>query len=196
MADILTRDFYDRPTLDVARALLGQHLIRVLDGERLGGPIVETEAYLGEADKASHAARGWRERHAVMYGPPGFAYVYMIYGVHYGLNAVTESEGFPAAVLIRAIVPQEGVAAMQARRGNRALAQTANGPGKLCQALGIDLSENGADLTRPGELFIERGETIPEARVARTPRVGVGGDVQAREALWRFVVVGAAESRA
>lgn len=191
MAEILPQAFYARPTLDVARALLGQRLIRVLDGERLGGRIVETEAYVGEADKANHAARGWRERHAVMYGPAGFAYVYMIYGVHYALNAVTESEGFPAAVLIRAILPEAGVDTMRARRGSRPLAQTANGPGKLCQALGIDLRQNGANLTQPGELFIEDGPEVPDAYVTRTPRVGVGGDSQAREALWRFVATSA-----
>ncbi|MFN8476116.1 MAG: DNA-3-methyladenine glycosylase [Anaerolineae bacterium] len=196
MADILPRGFYDRPTLDVARALLGQRLVRVLDGKRLAGPIVETEAYIGEADKANHAARGWRERHAVMYGPPGFAYVYMIYGVHHALNAVTESEGFPAAVLIRAIAPEEGVDTMRLRRGNRPLAQTADGPGKLCQALAIDLTENGVDLTQQGELFIEHAPEIPEAHVKRTPRVGVGGDVRAREALWRFVVSAADSPRA
>ncbi|MFN8481491.1 MAG: DNA-3-methyladenine glycosylase [Anaerolineae bacterium] len=192
MSEILGRAFYARPTLDVARDLLGQRLVRVLNSERLAGRIVETEAYVGEADKASHAARGWRARHAVMYGPSGFAYVYMIYGVHYALNAVTESEGFPAAVLIRAIAPEEGVETMRARRGNRPPAQTADGPGKLCQALGIDLGENGADLTQPGALFIERDAAIADARVVRTPRVGVGGDAQAREALWRFIVPGAA----
>ncbi len=188
MAEILQRAFYHRSTLDVARDLLGKSLVRVLDGERLSGRITETEAYIGEADKANHAARGWRERHAVMYGPPGFAYVYIIYGVHYSLNAVTEREGFPAAVLIRAIAPQEGVATMRARRGGRPLAQTADGPGKLCQAMGIDLGQNGIDMTQPGELFIEDAPTIPDAYVTRTPRVGVGGDTQAREALWRFVV--------
>ncbi len=195
MVAALPRPFYAGPTLDVARALLGKRLIHVLDGERLGGRIVETEAYVGEADKANHAARGWRERHAVMYGPPGFAYVYMIYGVHFALNAVTESEGFPAAVLIRGIVPEEGVATMRGRRGNRPPAQTADGPGKLCQALGIDLRQNGADLTQPGELFIEDAPAIADADVRRTPRVGVGGDAQAREALWRFVVPAAALPR-
>lgn len=188
MAEILQRAFYDRPTLDVARDLLGKSLVRVLDGERLSGRIVETEAYIGEADKANHAARGWRERHAVMYGPAGFAYVYLIYGVHYSLNTVTQSEGFPAAVLIRAIVPQEGIATMRAQRGNRPPAQTADGPGKLCQALGIDLGQNGVDLTQPGTLFIEDAPAIPDAYVARTTRVGVGGDTRAREAPWRFIV--------
>lgn len=184
----LPRNFYARPTLQVARDLLGQRLVRVLNGERVGGRIVETEAYVGEADKANHAARGWRERHAVMYGPPGHAYVYLIYGVHHALNAVTESEGFPAAVLIRAIAPDEGLAVLRARRGGRPDAELTNGPGKLCQALGIDLGLNGVDLTESPDLFIEADVAVDETQVKRTPRVGVGGDDRAKSALWRFVL--------
>ena len=186
----LPLDFYARSTLEVARALLGQRLVRVLDGQRLGGRIVETEAYIGEADKANHAARGWRPRHAVMYGSPGHAYVYLIYGVHYALNAVTEAEGFPAAVLIRAIWPDEGLTVIQAHRRGRPPVEWANGPGKLCQALAIDGRFNGVALTTDATLFIEADEAIPAAWVRQTPRVGVSGDTQARTAPWRFVVQG------
>ncbi len=183
-------EFYARPTLEVARDLLGQRLVRVLDGQRLAGRIVETEAYIGEADKANHASRGWRPRHAVMYGPPGHAYVYLIYGVHYALNAVTEAEGFPAAVLIRAVWPDEGLAQIQAQRRGRPQAEWTNGPGKLCQALAIDARFNGVALATDAALFIEADEAFPDTWVRQTPRVGVGGDTQAKTAPWRFVVQG------
>ena len=186
----LTVDFYGRPTLEVARDLLGQRLVRVLDGRRLGGRIVETEAYIGEADKANHASRGWRPRHAVMYGPPGHAYVYLVYGVHHALNAVTEAEGFPAAVLIRAVWPDEGLDQIQAHRRGRPQAEWANGPGKLCQALAIDDRFNGVALTTGADLFIEADEALADRWVRQTPRVGVGGDTAAKTAPWRFVVQG------
>lgn len=188
MSTRLSSDFYTRPTLEVARDLLGCRLVRVLDGQRLSGRISETEAYIGEEDQANHAARGWRPRHAVMYGPPGHAYVYQIYGIHYALNVVTEDKGYPAAVLIRAIWPDEGVAIMQARRGKRPLRELTNGPGKLCQALGIDLTCNGINLTSHSDLFIEADTAAPDDQVRRTPRIGVGGDEQAKTVLWRFVV--------
>lgn len=184
----LPRDFYAQSTLTVAQGLLGQRLVRVLDGQRLGGRIVETEAYIGEADKANHAARGLRPRHAVMYGPPGHAYVYLIYGLHHALNAVTESEGLPAAVLIRAIWPDEGLEVIQGRRGDKPRSQLASGPGKLCQALAIDTRFNGVDLTAHDMLFIEPDEPFPDSWVSRTPRIGVGGDEQAKTALWRFII--------
>jgi DNA-3-methyladenine glycosylase len=183
----LPRDFYAQPTLDVARALLGQRLIHVLDGQRLGGRIVETEAYLGETDLASHAARGWRQRHAVMYSPPGMAYVYLIYGVHHAVNVVTEAEGTPSAVLIRAIHPDEGVAVMKVRRGAQVARGLTNGPGKLCQALGIDLALNGVDLTCHPHLYIEADAPAPDNQVTQTPRIGVSGDETARTVPWRFV---------
>lgn len=184
---ILPRDFYARRTLDVARDLLGQRLVRVLDGQRLSGRIIETEAYVGETDKASHAARGWRARHATLYGLPGLAYVYKIYGIHYSLNTVTERESFPAGVLIRGLAPDEGVEVMRRRRGERPDRELTNGPGKLAQALGIDLRLNGVDLTQAGELYIEAAPPVPDALVRHTPRIGVGGDERARTVPWRFV---------
>ncbi|MCC7353135.1 MAG: DNA-3-methyladenine glycosylase [Anaerolineae bacterium] len=185
----LPRSFYARPTVDVARALLGQRLVRVLDGERMAGRIVEVEAYVGRDDLASHAARGRTARNAVMYGPPGYAYVYFIYGMHYCLNVVTEAEGFPAEVLIRAVEPLEGLAQMQARRG-RPDAELTRGPGRLCQALAITRALNGADLCEGETLFIEADAPIPDAEVAATPRIGVHGDERALTVPWRFLVRG------
>jgi len=185
----LPRAFYARATVEVARALLGQRLVRVVEGERLAGRIVEVEAYVGRDDLASHAARGRTARNAVMYGPPGYAYVYFIYGMHYCLNVVTEAEGFPAAVLIRALEPLEGLTQMQARRGRPDTGLT-NGPGRLCQALAITRALNGADLCEGAELFIEADASIPDAEVIATPRVGVRGDARALAAPWRFLVRG------
>ncbi len=184
----LPRSFYARPTLQVARDLLGCRLVRIFEGQRLSGIITETEAYIGEEDKASHAAVGRTERNAVMYGPPGYAYVYLIYGVHHCLNVVTEAEGFPAAVLIRALRPVEGVVLMRRHRRNAPDVHLTDGPGKLCQALAIDLSLNGVDMVDGDVLFIERGEPVPDAQVQTTPRVGVRGDERAVSAPWRFVV--------
>lgn len=182
---ILTRAFYDRPTLTVARALLGARLVRMLDGKRLAGIISETEAYIGEDDLGCHAKAGRTARTAPMYGRGGMAYIYFTYGNHWMLNAVTEAEGFPAAVLIRAIVPVEGVEMMMERRQGR----DTRGPGKLTQAMGIRQSENNVDLTnsRMG-IWIEKGESIPEASVTKTARVGLYNTPEPwRSIPWRFV---------
>ncbi len=173
----------------MARELLGARLVRVWEGQRLSGIVVETEAYIGEEDKASHAAVGRTQRNAVMYGPPGYAYVYQIYGVHFCLNVVTEAEGFPAAVLIRALWPEEGIEIMRRHRGGRPDDQLTNGPAKLCQALAIDRALNGADMVAGDMLFFERGISFPDERVQRTPRIGVRGDERALTAPWRFVVI-------
>jgi DNA-3-methyladenine glycosylase len=177
-------EFYNRPTLNVARELLGARLVRVLDGVRLAGVITETEAYVGETDLGCHAKAGRTKRTAVMYGPPGRAYVYFTYGMHWCLNAVTEAEGFPAAVLIRAIRPVEGGEVIAQRRQGRDV----NGPGKLTQGLGIDGGQNGADLTETGSgLWIEAGQFIPENRVTITPRVGLNVPEPWKSIPWRFV---------
>src|SRR6185295_14569316 len=141
---ILPRSFYNRPTLTVARELIGARLVRILNGVKLVGLITETEAYISEKDLACHAKAGLTPRTQVMFGEPGHAYVYFTYGNHWMLNAVTEREGFPAAVLIRAIQPIEGVEIMSARRQGR----DTFGPGKLTQAMGITKSENTLDLTK------------------------------------------------
>lgn len=182
----LARAFFDRETPVVARALLGQRLVRVLAGQRLSGLIVETEAYGGLDDQASHAFRR-TPRSAIMYGPAGHAYVYFIYGMHFCLNAVTEADGRPGAVLIRAVAPQEGLALMRSRRGAVPDRRLADGPGKLCCAFAIGRSQNGLDLTTSAELFIEAGAAAPEAQIVATPRIGVRGDASARDRLWRFV---------
>jgi len=187
----LSRDFFVRDTLTVARALLGQRLVRMLDGVRLSGRIVEVEAYIGEKDQASHARCGLTERNAPMFGPPGHAYVYFIYGMHHCFNVVTERENYPAAVLIRALEPLEGIEVMRARRGDRPDAQLTSGPARLCQALGIDRRFDGADLCGPDALlFIEENETVPDEAAATSPRVGVRGDATALSDPWRFYIRG------
>jgi DNA-3-methyladenine glycosylase len=167
---ILPTSFHDRPSLDVARDLLGARLVRLLDGERLVGVIVECEAYIGEDDQACHARHGKTARTAVMYGPPGHAYVYFTYGMHWMLNIVTERQGFPAAVLLRGIIPVEGVEIMSARRKGR----DTLGPGKLTQALGIDGRQNGISLYNSSSgLWVEEGTPIPQRDIVRGPRVGL-----------------------
>ena len=178
--------FYARSTVLVARALLGQRLVHALNGVRLSGLICETEAYGGPDDEASHARRR-TPRSEIMYGPPGRAYVYFIYGMYFCLNAVTEGDTHPGAVLIRAVAPEEGLAFMRDRRPGVPDLHLADGPGKLCRALGITGAHNGLDLTAGPELFIEAGSPAPDAEVMTTPRVGVRGGALARSRPWRFV---------
>ncbi len=185
----LSRDFFARDTLTVARELLGQRLVRARDGERLSGRIVEVEAYVGEDDQASHARPGPTRRNAPMYGPPGHAYVYLIYGMHHCFNVVTGPEGFPAAVLIRALEPMEGIEQMQDLRGGRSDLPLASGPARLCQALDVDRHFDGADLCTPDALlFLEKDVPIPTDTIATGPRVGVRGDEVAVTVPWRFYV--------
>ena len=185
----LRRGFFTRDTLTVARDLLGQRLVRVLDGARFSGRIVEVEAYVGEEDRACHARCGRTERNAPMYGPPGHAYVYFIYGMHHCLNVVTEREGYPAAVLIRALEPLEGIEGMRARRGDRPDVQLTSGPARLCQALDIDRRFDGADLCAPDALlFLEQDAPVPDEAVVTGPRVGVRGDEVAVTVPWRFYI--------
>lgn len=177
----LPRTFYQRPTLEVAQELLGRCLIVTEDGQSLGGRIVEVEAYIGEDDPACHAFRGRTRRNEVMYGPPGHAYVYFTYGNHWMLNVVTEPEGFPAAVLIRALEPSIGLDLMRARRAVTRDYDLTNGPGKLTAALGITGSDNGSDLRGP-RLHVACCVDAPAA-IGRSGRVGVseGGHLP-----WRF----------
>lgn len=187
MSGRVQRSFFARPTLLVARELLGQRLVRLERGRRLSGLIVETEAYIGEADLGCHARAGRTARTEVMYGPPGCAYVYFTYGRHWMLNVVTEAEGFPAAVLIRALSPVEGLATMRRRR-RRPLPELTDGPAKLCQALGIDRRFNGHDLCAPGALlFLERGPGRGRAQIAAGPRVGLNSVPEPwKSAPWNF----------
>jgi DNA-3-methyladenine glycosylase len=183
----LPHEFYNRPTQIVARELLGQRLVRDLDGARLAGIICETEAYVGEEDLGCHAKSGRTRRNTVMFGPPGFAYVYFTYGMHWMLNAVTEREGFPAAVLIRAIQPVQGVQVISARRQNR----DTLGPAKLTQALGIDRSFNGIDLCDPSAgLWIEAGLPVQQGEILTGPRVGLNSVPEPWKSMpWRFRVL-------
>ena len=156
LSSCLPGDWYERDPVVVARELLGMRLVRVLDGQVLSGIISETEAYRGEEDLACHARVGRTARTAVMYGQAGLAYVYFTYGLHWCLNVVCLPEGYPAAVLIRAIEPVEGLEMIAARRSGQPPALWTNGPAKLTQALGIDGRQNGVDLTIAGRRAVDR----------------------------------------
>jgi DNA-3-methyladenine glycosylase len=180
---VLPRSFYERPTLTVAEELLGKVLVHRTRQGTASGVIVETEAYIGEDDPACHASFGRTPRNEPLYGPPGLAYVYLNYGVHYLVNAVTEADGHPAAVLIRALQPLDGIALMKKRRAidGRSVDEhdLCRGPGNLSRALGITLTENRLDLTGREDLgqsgstlFIEDCGILVGA-VARGPRIGI-----------------------
>jgi len=188
---ILPPSFYDREVVTVARELLGMRLVHKLDGARLSGIITEAEAYRGEEDLACHARHGRTSRTAIMYGPPGHAYIYFTYGMHWMLNCVTGPEGFPAAVLVRAIQPVEGLEMIAKRRPGVESDQWCNGPAKLCQALGLDKKQNGADLcNETGGLWIEQGTAISDSQVITGPRVGISNVPEPwRSIPWRFRVV-------
>lgn len=180
----LPRAFYARPVLEVARACIGKHLVHDTAEGRVVGRIVEAEAYRGPEDRAAHSFGGRRTaRTEVMFGPPGHAYVFFVYGMHWNFNLVTTAEGAPHAVLIRAVEPVEGIELMAARRGMASTRrELSNGPGKVCQAFAIDRGAYGVDLTAP-PLFLSAG---PACAVARCPRVGIAyaGAWAARP--WRF----------
>ena len=213
----LNRKFYNRPTLKVAKELLGKYLVVEKDGNYVSGKIVETEAYVGPDDPASHAYRGLTPRNKVMFGEPGYAYVYLTYGMHHCLNFVTERKGFPAAVLIRALEPADGIEIMKKRRktknfllgqglnpSGRAfrtsprpslrtgvqplsehenLKNLTNGPAKLCQALGIDRTLNGADLCSDIIYVEDKGNEI--GKIVSTSRIGIK---EGKEKKWRFYI--------
>jgi DNA-3-methyladenine glycosylase len=193
---ILPRAFYARPTLDVARELIGKVLVHERAGALASGVIVETEAYIGESDPACHAAPGRTVRNAPLYGPPGFAYVYLNYGIHCLVNAVTEPAGSPAAVLIRALEPLDGELTMRRRRARGTVRrpedfsneELCRGPGNLARALAITLKDNRLDLTSSRLRIEDRG--LPAREVIWGPRVGINVGV---EHAWRCC---AAESAA
>jgi DNA-3-methyladenine glycosylase len=169
---ILPRTFFNRPTLNVARALVGKYLLRETDTGTVAGKIIEVEAYVGPQDLACHASKGRTKRTDVLFGPPGQAYVYLIYGMYHCLNVVTEADGFPAAVLIRAL-EVEG--------------QLIDGPGRLCRALAIDRTLNRLDMTVGKEVWFEdRGERLSPRRVGAHPRIGVDYAGAWAEKPWRF----------
>ena len=184
----LSREFYARATLEVAADLIGKVLVHETARGITSGIIVETEAYIGESDPACHAAPGPTVRNAPLYGPPGFAYVYLNYGIHYLVNAVTEPEGSPAAVLIRALEPLEGEARMRRRRQAAAslpASSLCRGPGNLSRALGISLKQNRSDLTHSALRIEDRG--LVRREVVWGPRVGINVGV---EHAWRCYAAG------
>ena len=173
----LPRDFYDRDTIVVAQELLGKHLVHVVDGVARVGRIVETEAYLGPHDLAAHSAKGLTNRTRVMFGPPGHAYVYLIYGMHWCMNAVTQAEGTASAVLLRALEPV------------RNLEGRTQGPALLCKALGIDRRHNGHDFLSD-DLYIAAPEREPAVRIVKRPRIGVDYAGHWARRLLRFYIKG------
>jgi DNA-3-methyladenine glycosylase len=174
----------------VARELLGTRLVRVENGQRVAGTIVETEAYRGVEDLGCHCRAGRTPRTQVMFGRPGHAYVYFTYGMHWMLNLVVEPEDFPAAILIRAIRPTEGLAVIAARRGKQPALRWTDGPGKICQALNIDGRFHGADLCDAlAEIFVEPGTPIPDSSVTTGPRVGLNSVPEPWKSMpWRYRV--------
>lgn len=173
MGRILPRSFYDRDTEIVAREMLGAIIESSTTDGTASAMIVETEAYIGEHDLACHAAAGRTKRTTLLYGPPGFAYVYFIYGVHWCFNSVTRAEGLPSAVLVRAVEPLSGESLMRERRGDKpGSIDLTNGPGKLCEALGIDGTLNGVSLQRK-PLVIREGRAVTSDEIETTPRIGI-----------------------
>ena len=200
----LSRDFYSRDTVEVARDVLGKYLVRNRNGELLVGRLTEAEAYVGRMDKACHAYGYHRTaRNAVMFGPPGHAYIYFIYGMYHCLNLVTEPEGEPSAVLIRGMQPVYGLESMSLLRYGKSLDELTssqkrnfgNGPGKLCRALDLTREQNGLDLLGD-ELFL--CSEIPELglppsgplEICSGPRIGIDYAEEARDFPWRFYLKG------
>ena len=194
MAQILQSEFYEQYTCKVAEELLGKLLVRNIGGKRLSGIIVETEAYRGFDDTASHAHKGPTERCKVMFGKAGFAYVYITYGLHNMLNFVTEKKWFPSAVLIRAIEPVEGVKMMRRVRKVQNERDLTSGPGKVTKALMIDRKLNGIDITAGSEVWVEEGDSqmvewLNDYEILRGARVGIDyADKTSKERKWRFYV--------
>jgi len=169
---IIPRIYFNRPTLTVARSLIGKYVVREIDGRIFAGKILEVEAYVGPQDKACHASKGRTQRTEVLFGPPGVAYVYLIYGMYHCLNVVTEREEFPSAVLIRAIEID---------------GELIDGPGRLCRALEIDRRLNRVDLTTGESLWFEdRGVLVKRGDVGTHPRVGVDYAGEWAKKPWRF----------
>lgn len=178
---ILQRSFYERGTVEVARALLGKVLVH---GET-AGIIIETEAYLGTGDQAAHSARGLTPRTRVIFGPPGHAYVYLIYGMYHCLNLTAEPDGTPGCVLLRALMPVSGAERMRERRPRARRAEAlASGPGRLTQAMGITQAHNGVDVTR-GLLVVREPAEARPLEIAVTPRIGIR---QSADLPLRFVI--------
>lgn len=208
----LNRDFYNRNTLTVSKELLGKYLICKVDSTKLNsvlsysskvkgedqgnkklilvGKIVETEAYKGPEDLASHASRGRTPRTEIMFGPPGYAYIYLIYGMYFCLNVVTEPEGYPAAVLIRAIeLVKEGIkGGRRDIKGYKGKDLLTNGPGKLCRYFGIDKSVNGIDICGNVLWVEDRNEIVKKEDIVVAKRIGVDYAKHCKDRKWRFYI--------
>jgi len=181
MKNILPNSFYNRPTKDVAQDLLGKFLCRKIGNKIIKGKIVEVEAYLGAKDLACHTSKGKTKRNEVMFGPPGRAYVYFIYGMYHCFNVVTEKEGNPCAVLIRAL--ESIICPLD--KGDRGVL---NGPAKLCREFQIGKNLNGWNLTVRKKLWIENGEKIKPGQIKKSPRVGVDYAGIWKDKLLRFYI--------
>lgn len=185
----LNREFFARSTATVAATLIGCRLHRILpDGSRISGLISETEAYLGVNDTACHTSKGKTRRNEVMFGPPGYFYVYLTYGMYHMLNIVSEPADCPCAVLIRGVIPETGLETMQAHRKGRK--DLANGPGKLTQAYDIDKRFNGIDMINSKTLFITSGISVKKENIKAVPRIGIAyAEKKDRDAFLRFVMI-------
>jgi DNA-3-methyladenine glycosylase len=193
----LDRDFYNRDSIIVARELLGKILVHEIEGQRISARIIETEAYMGVVDKAAHSYNGRRtKRVEVMYGDPGFSYIFMIYGLHCCFNVVVNEKETPQAILVRAVEPLDGKEWMAQKRFGKAYEQLTksqrrgltNGPGKLCGALSIDRKFNGLDLCG-SVVYIEEGES-EDFNIVTTKRIGIDYAEEAKEFPWRFYIEG------
>ncbi len=181
---VLPRSFYERDTVDVARDLLGQVLIRKISGKIVSGIIIETEAYRYKDDAASHSFAGKTERNKAMFGEVGKAYVYFTYGMHYCVNAVARDSNVPAgAVLLRALAPKEGIDFMKRKRNTSMESNLTSGPAKLTQALQITKTLYGEDLTRKSNLYVVEGKQIKKSDIDINPRIGIK---KAKDKLWNF----------
>lgn len=182
------KKFFERPTLDVARDLLGKYLVVKRRGKILSGKIVETEAYIGEDDLACHASKGRTNRSETLYQEAGTIYVYLVYGMYYCFNIVTEREHFPSAVLIRAVEPAEGVEIMKKARKTDSLCNLASGPGKLCMAFGINKAMNGKDIFSDRIYIEDREENIGNKSIKTAKRIGVNYAGVCAHYPWRFYI--------
>ncbi|NOY87938.1 MAG: DNA-3-methyladenine glycosylase [FCB group bacterium] len=177
----LPRSFYNRPTLDVAEDILGKYIVYHSPLGKLSARIVEVEAYIGQEDSACHAARGKTKRNAVMFGKPGVVYIYFVYGMYHCLNFVTEEEGKPAAVLLRAAEPSEGMEIMRQLSPGKKDMELLSGPGKFCRSFGLTREQNGLDLT--GSVIYLEERSFKVKNIKRTSRIGIN---TAKKNPWRF----------
>lgn len=190
----LSRDFYQRDTLTVSKQLLGKRVVRNYNGITLTAVIVETEAYIGAIDAATHAYRGMTERNKVMWEDGGVLYVYQIYGLYFCMNVITEPKGVPAGVLIRAVEPLNNIQTMAELRKleitNKNIYSLTSGPGRVCQALGITKAHNGIDLVTDENITITEYLDIDQSQIAITPRINIDYAPEAVDYPWRFFIKG------